>query len=67
MDATTSKPARRNASLVDEKVISNITLNKVGSKKRIADLTNTNESLLGYKVRVLEYYATSRISKEYKK
>ena len=51
---------------VDKKVISNITLNKVGSKKRIANLINTNESLLGYKVRVLENRATPRIPKEYK-
>ena len=66
MDATTSKPTRRNASLVDKKVISNITSNKVGSKKRITNLINTNESLLSYKVRVLEKRATLRISKEYK-
>ena len=66
MDATTSKPARRNVSLVDKKVISNITSNKIGSKKRIADLIDTNRILLGYKVRVLENRVTSRIPKEYK-
>ena len=47
-------------------MINNIISNKVGSKKQITNLTNTNESLLGYEVRVLENYATSRISKEYK-
>ena len=67
IDATTSKPTRRNVSLVDKKVISNITSNKVGSKKRITNLTNTNESLLGHEVRVLENRATPRIPKEYKK
>ena len=66
-DATTSKPARRNASLVDKKIINNIILNKVGSKKKITNLIDTNESLLGYKVRVLENYATPKIPKEYKR
>ena len=67
IDATTSKPTRRNAFLVDKKVISNITSNKVGSKKRITNLIDTNESLLGYKVRVLENRVTPRIPKEDKK
>ena len=66
-NATTSKPTRRNASLVDKKIINNIILNKVGSKKQITNLTNTNESLLGHEVRVLENRATPRIPKEYKK
>ena len=67
IDVTTSKPTRKNASLVDKKVISNITSNKVGSKKRITNLIDTNESLLGYEVRVLENRVTPRIPKEYKK
>ena len=66
-NATTSKPTRRNASLVDKKIINNIILNKVGSKKQITNLIDTNESLLGYKVRVLENRVTPKIPKEYKK
>ena len=66
-DATTSKPAQRNASLADKKMINNIILNKVGSKKQITNLIDTDESLLGHEVRVLENRATPKIPKEYKR
>ena len=48
-------------------MIYNITLIKVGSKRRITNLIDANESLLGYEVRVLENYVTPKIPKEYKK
>ena len=66
-NATISKPARRNASLVDKKIINNIILNKVGFKKQITNLIDTNESLLGHEVRVLENRVTPKIPKEYKR
>ena len=67
MDVTISNPMRRNASLVDKKIINNMISNKVGSKKQITNLIDTNKSLLDYEVRVLENYVTPRIPKEYKK